>query len=211
MLKDFRWSVTVRAASTQENRRSSALLLTFLPLLGLLTAAIPATALPAVVRAQPNAPNPPVCYIDRPGQTRQTLDKLCGVGAPGGGRLSLYGPDGKPSPAFLAALKRMQMQSIGGDPASVAKSLRDFAAQMPLSPNAQALMNQMADLLPQVESIGRRGGNPDPASAQAADYAANSAKRMEVFTKLEAINKQLKQEPSYIEVDKAVRQARWSK
>jgi hypothetical protein len=171
-----------------------------------------ATRMPAVVRAQPNAPNPPVCYIDMQGQTRQSLDKLCGVGATSP-RLSLYGPDGQPSPAFLAALKRLQLNAIGGDAASVAKALREFAAQMPLSPNAQALMNQMADLLPQVQSIRYQPTNPDRPSAKAseAEQAANAAKAMEVFAKMEAINKQLKQEPSYVAVDQAVRQAQWAK
>jgi hypothetical protein len=198
------------------NRRSP--VLTGLSLLGLLAplsvapVAALANPMPAVIRAQPNAPNPPVCYIDRQGQTRQSLDKLCGVGT-ASARLSLYGPDGQPSPAFLAALKRLQLNSLGGDAASVARSLREFAAQMPLSPNAQALMNQMADLLPQVQSIGYRAANPDRPSEKVspAEQAAKSAQAMEVFKKLEAINQQLKQEPSYVAVDQAVRQVRWAK
>jgi hypothetical protein len=175
----------------------SALLLSFLSLLGLLTT-VPATAMPAVVRAQPNHPNPPLCYIEMPGQTRRSLDQLCGVGFSAPSRkLSLYGPDGKPSPALIAAVKRLQNQTRSmADPTSGVKALREFSAQLPLSPNAQALMDQTANLIEQMHgslsqkpAAGSRFSNPD------------------VFNQLDQLNKQLRQDPSFIEVDKAVKQA----
>jgi hypothetical protein len=178
-------------------RRWSAASLLVLPIFGALpgglSAASPATAMPAIIRAQPNAPSPPLCYIERLGQPRQSLDKLCGVGfAAASRKLSLYGPDGKPSPALIAAVKRMQQQSMNSaDPEGGVKALRDFVALMPLSPNAQALMNQTADL---IQQMGRTGGKSDEVG-------------IKVYEQLDAMNQKLRQDPSYIEVDKAVQQA----
>jgi hypothetical protein len=179
----------------------SALSFCFLPLLGLFTAAVPATALPAIVRAQPNHPNPPLCYIDLNGQTRQSLDKLCGVGSlAASNKLSLYGPDGKPSPALIAAVKRMQNQTRNmADPSAGAKALREFVAQLPLSPNAQSLMDQTATLIEQMS----RPTSQATQNSTTAPRFANSG----VFEKLDVLNQKLRQDPSFIEVDKAVKQA----
>jgi hypothetical protein len=192
---DYSW-ISIPIIMLQDCR--SALLLTFLPLLGLLTAAMPATALPAIVRAQPNHPNPPLCYIQMAGQTRQSLDQLCGVGSlAASSKLSLYGPDGKPSPALIAAVKRLQNQTRNmADPSAGAKALREFAAQLPLSPNAQSLMDQTASLIEQMS-------RPSTQNSAAAPKFSDPS----VFEKLDVLNQQLKQDPSFIEVDKAVKQA----
>jgi hypothetical protein len=170
--------LNTRFLSLLKRRWSAASRLALLPILGALpgglSATSPAAAMPAIIRAQPNAPSPPLCYIERLGQPQQSLDKLCGVGfAAASRKLSLYGPDGKPSPALIAAVKR------------------DFVAQMPLSPNAQALMNQTADL---IQQMGRTGGKSDELG-------------IKVYEQLDAMNQKLRQDPSYIEVDKAVQQA----
>jgi hypothetical protein len=189
MLKNCRWFVTVRAASAQEHGR----LLALLPLLGLLTAAVPATAMPAIVRAQPNHPNPPLCYIDLPGQARQSLDRLCGVGLErASSKLSYYGPDGKLSPAFLAAVKQMRSQRMQFNPQTTAQALREFTAQMPLSAQAQALMNRGAAL---GEQMSRPQLKSNPAQAQA------------MFVEAATIHEQLQADPTFVELDKAVRQA----
>jgi hypothetical protein len=157
----------------------SAFLLALPSLLGLLTTAGPATAMPAIVRAQPNHPNPPLCYIQRAGQTRQSLDQLCGVGSlAASSKISLYGPDGKPSPALITAVKRMQNQTMN------------------LSPNAQSLMDQTANLIEQMNRPLTQN------SATAPKFSDPS-----VFEKLDVLNQQLRQDPSFIEVDKAVKQA----
>jgi hypothetical protein len=176
----------------------SAFLLALPSLLGLLTTAGPATAMPAIVRAQPNHPNPPLCYIQRAGQTRQSLDQLCGVGSlAASSKISLYGPDGKPSPALITAVKRMQNQTRNmADPSAGAKALREFVAQLPLSPNAQSLMDQTANLIEQMNRPLTQN------SATAPKFSDPS-----VFEKLDVLNQQLRQDPSFIEVDKAVKQA----
>jgi hypothetical protein len=199
-LNNFRDEVKMlntRFLSLLKRRWSAASRLALLPLLGALpgglSAASPATAMPAIIRAQANAPSPPLCYIERLGQLQQSLDKLCGVGfAAASRKLSLYGPDGKPSPALIAAVKRMQQQSMNSaDPEGGVKALRDFVAQMPLSPNAQALLNQTADL---IQQMGRSGGKSDELG-------------IKVYEQLDAMNQKLKQDPSYVAVDKAVHEA----
>lgn len=191
MLKICQWSLAVRVASPPENLRSTALLLTFLPLLGLMSA-VSTNAMPAIVRAQPNHPNPPLCYIDRPGQTRQSLNQLCGVGLErASSKLSYYGPDGKLSPAFLAAVKQMRSQRMQFNAQTTAQALREFTAQMPLSANAQALMNRGAALGEQMSQ----------------QLKSNPAQAHVMFAEAATIHEQLKADPTFVELDKAVRQA----
>jgi hypothetical protein len=130
----------------------------------------------------------PICYIQMPSQSLQSLDKLCGV-LPPAKTIALYTTDGQtPSPELLAAVRQADRRTRQAQSqADYLKIAQDLMAQLPLSDRARLLQDQMYSLYQRME----QNGYSEVGSGQAAQ-----------------LQEQLSQDPSYKTADAALSQAR---
>jgi hypothetical protein len=140
-------------------------------------------------KVQPTRPaSLPICYIQMPRQSLQSLDKLCGV-MPPTKTIPLYAADGLTlTPELLAAVRQFDARKRQAQSeAELLKIDQDLAAQLPLSDRARQLLTQVSSLRQTLE----RNGYSGPAAEQ-----------------LSQIQDRLNQDPSYQKAQAAVSDAR---
>jgi flagellar biosynthesis/type III secretory pathway chaperone len=137
---------------------------------------------------RPSAASLPLCYIQMPRQSLQSLDKLCGV-LPPTKTIALYGSDGQtPSPALIAAVQKADraLRNVRSQAESF-KIQQTLMSQLPISDRARAIQAQQYVLVQSLDA----GKN----------YSA-------VGDRFMALQQQLDQEPSFQTAEAAIVKAR---
>jgi hypothetical protein len=139
-------------------------------------------------KVQPPSSSLPICYIQMPRQSLQSLDKLCGV-MPPTKTIPLYAADGLTlTPELLAAVRQFDARKRQAQSeAELLKIDQDLAAQLPLSDRARQLVAQVGSLRQSLE----RNGYSGPGAEQ-----------------LSQLQDRLNQDPSYQKAQAAVSDAR---
>jgi hypothetical protein len=98
----------------------------------------------ATSRIAQSAQSLPICYIQLPSQSLQSLDKLCGV-LPPAKTIPLYTTDGTtPSPELIAAVRQtLRPMRSATSQLEVLKIMQPLMAKLPLSDRARALQAQV--------------------------------------------------------------------